>query len=40
MGVTDYLLKPVNKTEQRDILEVLKKQWYHLEDGSRRRECF
>jgi two-component system response regulator YesN len=30
-GVTDYLLKPVNKTELRDILEVLK---------NRRQECF
>ena len=38
-GVTDYLLKPVNKTELRDILEVLKKQ-YHLRMGNRRQECF
>lgn len=38
-GVTDYLLKPVNKSELRDILEVLKKQ-YHQRMRNRRQECF
>ena len=35
----DYLLKPVNKSELRDILEVLKKQ-YHQRMRNRRQECF
>lgn len=38
-GVTDYLLKPVNKTELRDILGVLKTQ-YNLRMRNRRQECF
>lgn len=36
-GITDYLLKPVNKTELKDILEVLKKQ-YRLRMRERRQE--
>ena len=38
-GITDYLLKPVNKAELKDILGVLKVQ-YHLEMRNRRQECF
>ena len=38
-GVTDYLLKPVNKSELRDILEVLKKQ-YHQRMRNRRQEWY
>lgn len=38
-GVTDYLLKPVNKSELRDILGILKQQ-YGLRMGNRRQQCF